>query len=47
MTTAKVIIDACRPYYWRDEFPVTSEASDELIKQTIEKWGHLLDKDEG
>lgn len=41
-TTPKLIIDACRPFHWRDKFPPVNEISPELRKKTIEKWGKEL-----
>ena len=37
------IIDACRPFEWKDDFPPVAESSPELSEKTQEKWGHLLD----
>jgi 3-polyprenyl-4-hydroxybenzoate decarboxylase len=42
ITMSQVLIDACRPYHWRDKFPKVNEVSPELKAKTIEKWGHLL-----
>ena len=36
------ILDACRPYDWKDEFPPVAESSPELKAQTLAKWGHLI-----
>jgi len=41
-THTSMVIDACRPFHWRDKFPPTIEASPELKKKTIEKWGKKL-----
>ena len=41
-TTTKVIINACRPYNWRSEFPPVNIASDELRKKVLGKWGSLI-----
>ena len=41
---SRAIIDACRPWGWKDEFPPVAEASPELKKKTLEKWGHVLKK---
>ena len=35
------IIDACRPYGWKDEFPKVAESSPELKKQIQKKWPYL------
>jgi hypothetical protein len=37
-TGAVAIIDACRPYHWIDEFPATTQISEELLKETNAKW---------
>lgn len=39
---SQALIDACRPYGWRDAFPPVNELSRELKAKTIEKWGHLI-----
>jgi 4-hydroxy-3-polyprenylbenzoate decarboxylase len=39
---SRMIIDACRPYEWRDEFPPVAEASAELMDRTKAKWGDLI-----
>ncbi|HZD57803.1 MAG TPA: UbiD family decarboxylase [Anaerolineales bacterium] len=39
---SRLIIDACRPWEWRDEFPPTIGPSLEVKRATREKWGHLL-----
>ncbi len=38
---SRVIIDACRPWEWRDEFPplITTAERDQAIRA---KWGHIL-----
>jgi len=36
------IIDACRPFDWKDEFPPVAESSPELKAKTLEKWSHLI-----
>ncbi len=42
-TNSRAIIDACRPFHWRDEFPKVNAPSPELAKESREKWGYLLD----
>jgi 4-hydroxy-3-polyprenylbenzoate decarboxylase len=37
----RAVVDACRPYDWRDEFPKVAEASPELKRKIEEKWPHL------
>jgi 4-hydroxy-3-polyprenylbenzoate decarboxylase len=41
-TTIKVIINACRPYHWINEFPPVNQASDELKKKILDKWAQLF-----
>ncbi len=41
-TTPKLIIDACRPFHWKDKFPPVNEISPELRRKTVEKWGKEL-----
>ncbi len=36
------IIDACRPYDWKDDFPTVAEASPELKAEVEAKWPHLF-----
>ena len=36
------IIDACRPYGWKDEFPQVAEASPGLKETVRTKWPHLF-----
>jgi 4-hydroxy-3-polyprenylbenzoate decarboxylase len=38
---SRAVIDACRPYEWRDEFP-PPVATPERAAATRRKWGHLL-----
>lgn len=42
LTTAKVIINACKPYHWREQFPPVNRASDGLRKRVMDKWSHLF-----
>lgn len=37
----RAIVDACRPYGWKDEFPQVAEASPGLKARVREKWPHL------
>ncbi|MBI4319370.1 MAG: UbiD family decarboxylase [Chloroflexi bacterium] len=38
---SRAIIDACRPYEWKDKFPPVNEPSPEVRRRALEKWGHL------
>ena len=40
---SRAIIDATRPFEWRDRFPAVNMPSPEVRKKTVEKWGYLLD----
>jgi 4-hydroxy-3-polyprenylbenzoate decarboxylase len=44
-TGSVAIIDACRPYHWIDEFPATTQISEELLRETNAKWGKVLGED--
>ena len=37
------LVDACRPFGWKDEFPKVAEASPELKAQIREKFSYLFD----
>jgi UbiD family decarboxylase len=39
---SKLIIEACRPFAWADEFPATSALSLEEARAIEEKWQHVL-----
>ena len=43
LTNSRAIIDACRPFHWKDEFPLVNSPSPELAKEAREKWGHLCE----
>ena len=43
MTHSVAIIDACKPWHWRDQFPPSNTPSPEVAKKAREKFGHLLD----
>jgi len=36
------IMNACRPYKWKDEFAPVVKSSDELRKKVIDKWGEKI-----
>ena len=40
-TTSRAIIYAVKPYEWKDEFPTVNLASEEVRRQTFNKWKHL------
>ncbi len=41
-TNSRVIINACRPYHWKDRFPPVNVISPELKNALSEKWKELL-----
>ncbi len=43
MTHSVAIIDACRPFHWRDKFPPTNAPSAEVAQKAREKFGWLLE----
>jgi 4-hydroxy-3-polyprenylbenzoate decarboxylase len=43
MTNSRAIIDATRPYHWRDRYPPVSMASKELTEQVLSRWRDRLD----
>ena len=42
-TNSRAIIDACRPFHWRDKFPAVNMPSPETMKKAREKFGYLLE----
>jgi hypothetical protein len=42
LTTSCAIIDATRPYHWKEHFPEKVGISAELQKAMEEKWQELL-----
>jgi UbiD family decarboxylase len=43
MSHSVALINACRPYHWRNEFPPANTPSPELARRAKEKFGWLLD----
>ena len=43
LTHSIALIDACRPYHWRDQFPPANTPSPEVARKAHEKFGWLLD----
>jgi len=41
-TTAKVIINACKPYHWMKDFPPVNRASDELRRKVLDRWPNIF-----
>lgn len=42
-TNSRAIINACRPFHWKDRYPEVNVPSPELYAEAREKWGYLLD----
>ena len=40
---SRAIIDACRPFEWRDKFPMVSNLTPEQTKVARERWGWLVE----
>ena len=38
LTSSCAIINACKPYEWKDEFPITNIASPEQRAAVLDKW---------
>ena len=43
LTNSRAIIDACRPFHWRDQFPKVNMPSPETAKKAWEKFSYLLE----
>jgi 4-hydroxy-3-polyprenylbenzoate decarboxylase len=41
-TNSRAIINACRPWHWRNEFPKVNAQSPGLAKRSLEKFGYLM-----
>jgi 4-hydroxy-3-polyprenylbenzoate decarboxylase len=41
-TNSRAVIDACRPWHWRDKFPAVNMPSAEERRIALQKFGHLL-----
>jgi 4-hydroxy-3-polyprenylbenzoate decarboxylase len=44
LTNSRMVIDATRPFHWRDRFAPVNAPSPEVVKKAKEKFGYLLDK---
>jgi len=42
-TMGRMLVDACRPYAWRDQFAKTNVFSREQRRDVLERWGAVLD----
>jgi len=43
ITTAKVLIDACKPWHWREKFPKPIHVSKELVREVQSKFPELFE----
>lgn len=41
--TSRALINACKPYEWKDRFPKAIKMSADLEKRTMDKWGKKLE----
>jgi 3-polyprenyl-4-hydroxybenzoate decarboxylase len=41
-TNSRMVIDATRPYEWKDKFPMVNAPSQEVVRMAREKFGYLL-----
>ena len=41
-TNSRAVIDACRPWHWRDKFPKVNVPTPEERRMAQEKFGHLF-----
>lgn len=39
---ARCVVDACRPWEWRDEFPVVAEPEPDLLRDVEARWRNVL-----
>ena len=42
-TNSRAIIDACRPFHWKEQFPMTNAPSQEAASLARQKFGWILD----
>jgi UbiD family decarboxylase len=42
LTNSRMVVDATRPYDWKDKFPRVNAPSQEVARKAREKFGHLL-----
>ena len=43
ITNSRMIIDACRPFHWREDFNKSTKPTEELLDLAREKFGYLLE----
>ena len=42
ITHSVALINACKPFHWKDEFPPSNTPSPEIARKAREKFGWLL-----
>src|ERR1041385_4702383 len=42
LTNSRAILNACRPYFWKDRYPPVNALSPELKSKFTEKWKDIL-----
>lgn len=42
LTMGRMLVDACRPFTWRDQFPMPNRFDDGYREQTRKKWTALI-----
>ena len=43
LTNNRAIINACKPYHWKDKFPASFKLTPEEAKEVKKKWQHLFE----
>jgi hypothetical protein len=43
VTNSRLIIDATKPFHWREHFPQSTKPRQELLDLAREKFSHLLE----
>ena len=44
ITNSRMIINACRPFHWREQFSPITKARPEIAAKAREKFGYLLNR---
>jgi hypothetical protein len=42
-TNSRAIIDACRPFYWKDKYPIVNMPLPETVRKTKDMFSWMLD----
>ena len=43
ITNSRAIIDACKPFHWKDQFPTVNAPGLDVLREAQEKFGYLMD----